>query len=365
MSDVAATEVLEPIPPGAEAIAELDAAPGQADVPAAEESASGEAETEAVESFDPRISIPESLGPVRRGILEGLIDGEGALSVAELHALMPVGTPRGTTEAGILREYRSGRIIRTSPGHYALAPARPPEAKRPSSPPPPTPDEEAMWFSAFDAWISEPETWDRTTLGPRPNEPGRRIPPDIVAKGVDRSRKREARRRDADEAAADRAAADRELRDKLLAAANGNFQPGPALDDMTCVREVLKTVALDQLIMTIRQRVDRRCFPGNAPLTSWKDESFLRAVAEDFCRSFAVPGLVREWSNAGRTQAKAPISLPAGLMPDDADELRSRHDVEHAPPGPHSLAADAAVDMSQELASASEAPAATQGSPGA
>src|SRR5258708_9186241 len=87
-------------------------------------------------SFDPRTSIPESLGPVRRAILEGLIDTEGPMSVSQLHALMPVGTPRGTAEAGILREFRSGRIMRTSPGVYKLAPARPPEAK-PTPPDPP------------------------------------------------------------------------------------------------------------------------------------------------------------------------------------------------------------------------------------
>ncbi len=149
------------------------------------------------------------------------------MSVAELHALMPVGTPRGTAEAAILREYRSGRILQTSPGRYALAPARPPEVKRPSPPPPPTADEEAMWYVALEAWISEPETWDRTTLGPRPNEPGRRIPADIVAKGVDRSRKREARRREAEAAATARAAADAELRDPLIAATGGNLIRGP------------------------------------------------------------------------------------------------------------------------------------------
>src|SRR6266478_2830261 len=156
MSDAATAETpaepVPPVPPAQEATAALDAAPGQAaavdgmapateavaEVEAAPQLAeapvgdAGEVETEVVGAFDPRIEIPESLGPVRRAVLEGLLDGEGPMSVSELHALMPVGTPRGTTEAGILREYRSGRILRISPGHYALAPARPPEAKRPS-----------------------------------------------------------------------------------------------------------------------------------------------------------------------------------------------------------------------------------------
>src|SRR5712675_2429293 len=89
---------------------------------------------------------------------------------------------------------------------------------------PPTPDEEATWFDALSAWFADPETWDRDVLGPRPNEPGRRIPADIVARGVDRSRKRQERRRERDAGAAKQAAADAELRNTLLAAANGNFQ---------------------------------------------------------------------------------------------------------------------------------------------
>jgi hypothetical protein len=105
-------EPVPPIPPAPEANAELDAASpevasvdGLAPAPdepvAASSSAAapagdtGEVETEAVESFDPRISIPESLGPVRRAILEGLIDTEGAdvgLAVTCVYALAH--TPR-------------------------------------------------------------------------------------------------------------------------------------------------------------------------------------------------------------------------------------------------------------------------------
>jgi len=107
----------------------------------------------------------------------------------------------------------------------------------------------------------------------------------------------------AEAAAARQAAADRELRDKLLAAANGNFQPGLGLDDVGPIKEVLKTVPLDRVIMTIRQKVDRRSYPANPPLVSWRDPAFLRAIAEDFCRAFAVPGLVREWGAAGKAPA--------------------------------------------------------------
>jgi hypothetical protein len=385
MTDVTAAgempiEPVPPVPPGPEAIAALDAAPGRVAAPgvAAEieplhvvvperhgDPASGdEVETEVVESFDPRISIPETLGPVRRAILEGLIDGEGPMSVSELHALMPVGTPRGTAEAAILREYRSGRILRTSPGHYALTPVKPPGAK--PAAPPELDKSEDEWFAALDGWISDPASWNVEELGPRPNEPGRRIPADIVARGVDRSRKRQERRKDREVAQARQAAADRGLRDRLLAACNGNFQASPALDDMIVVREVLKTVPLDCLIMTIRQKVDKRCFPGNPPLATWCDPVFLRAVAESYCSGVVIPSLVDAWGAAGKTPAPTAQSSPAAAqMPDDIDELRGLHDDEHAPAGPHVMSPPGAAppDMPLEPVEHAEPPAATQPAP--
>jgi hypothetical protein len=142
----------------ANANAELDVAPPSGEAPAGDTG-----ETEAVEAFDPRISIPETLGPVRCAILEGLIDGDGPMSVAQLHALMPVGTPRGTAEAGILREYRSGRIIRTGPGHYVLASVQPPGAK-PAPPPEQSERGDDEWLTAMDAWFADRASWDVEAL---------------------------------------------------------------------------------------------------------------------------------------------------------------------------------------------------------
>jgi len=271
---------------------------------------------------------------------------------------MPVGTPRGTAEAGILREFRSGRILRTSPGHYALASARPPEAKRPSPPPPPTPDEETMWLSAFEAWINQPESWDRAKLGPRPDEPGRSIPADIVARGVDRSRKRKERRREAEAAAAKRTAADAELRDRLIAATGGNVIRGPGIEDVAPIKLALELVPIDRILSSIRNKTDRKMYPKNEPASSWGERRLLKAIAEDYCGSVLVPRLVAAWEAAGKAPAtKAQSSLPAGDMPDDIID-RSRHDDEHAPAGPHSLVQpDAAPDVPQEAAGASEPPA--------
>jgi hypothetical protein len=84
---------------------------------------------------------------------------------------------------------------------------------------------------------------------------------------------------------------------------------------------VLKVLPLHRVVMVVRQKVDRRCYPANPPLSSWRDQSFLRALAEEFCRAFAIPGLVREWGNAGKAPApKTQSSPPAGEMPDDIDE---------------------------------------------
>jgi hypothetical protein len=63
-----------------------------------------------------------------------------------------------------------------------------------------------------------------------------------------------ARRRDA-EAAIDRArAADAALRTTLLEATNGNFTPGPGLDDASPIRAVMQLVDLDTILTAIQAR---------------------------------------------------------------------------------------------------------------
>jgi hypothetical protein len=309
MSDTAIAEVpaepVPPIPPGPEAAVELDGSPLEADAPAIEESATGDAETEAVESFDPRVSIPESLGRVRRAILEGLVDGEGAMSVSQLHALMPVGTPRGTAEAAILRELRSGRIERIAPGTYVLAKPKPAKPAEQPKPPPVAPEDEATWFAALEAWINQPESWDRGKLGPRPDEAGRRIPADIVAKGVDRSRKRQERRWEAEAAAAKRAIADQELRTKLLHACNGNYSASLEVDDLAPIKLALELVPLGLVLSAIRSKTDKRMFPGNAPATRWREDRLLREIAESYTRSDIVPRLVDAWSKARSREGRS------------------------------------------------------------
>jgi hypothetical protein len=294
----------------------------------------------AVPSADARaaLEIEHPIGPVRQGVLDHLIDSEGPQTVAQIIAGLGNYT-RGTIEAAILREYRSGRIERVAPGTYRLAPAKPPEQpKQPSSPPPPTPDEEAMWLAAFEAWVINPESWDCEVLGPRPDEPGRRIPADIVAKGVDRSRKRKERRKEAEIAAAKRAAADAELRDRLIGATGGNIIRGPGIEDVSPIQLAMQLVPLERILSAVRSKTDKKLFPGNEPATSWREERLLKEIAESYTRTEIVPNLVAAWSKAGQAPAPKTQSSPAaGDTPDDIDELRRRHDSPSAPPGPHSL----------------------------
>jgi hypothetical protein len=162
---------------------------------------------------------------------------------------------------------------------------------------------------------------------------------DVVGRFKDRQAREAKEREKREGAAAKQTAADRELRNQLLAACRGNFTPGPGLDDMAPVRAILELVPVDYILYAIRQKVDKRCFPGNPPLASWRDPKFLRAVADNYCGGVVIPSMVAAWEAAGKAPATKAhgSSPPAGHTPDDIDNLRSHHDSEHAPPGPHSL----------------------------
>jgi hypothetical protein len=362
----------EPVPPAPEAIAEVETAAPQAAAvgglaPATDQAdRSASVDAVAAPSADALAerALPfdvDHLGPLRRAVLDALVDADEPLSVSRILAEMPPGTTRGNVESAIKRNFDAGLIERVGAGLYVLGKPKPPKPAEPPRPPPVAPEDEQVWLAAFEAWIVGPDSWDRTTLGPRPDEPGRRIPADIVARGVDRSRKRQERRREAEAAAAKRSAADAELRSKLLAACNGNFQPGPGLDDLSPIKSALEIVPLARVLTTIRYKVDKRSYPANPTLVSWRNPVLLKEIAENYCGSEIVPRLVAAWSVAG----KAPATKAQSLQPDgemlDIDELRRRHDSEHEPAGPHVMPLpDAALDVLQEAAGASEALPAVQ-----
>src|SRR5260221_1728709 len=169
MTDTHAAEA--PAEPAPEAAAEVETAPAEA--PA--------------ERTLPNV---EHLGVLRRSVLDHLLDTDEPQSVAQILAAMPPGTTRGSAESAIKRNFDAGLIERVGAGLYVLGKPKPPKPAEPTRPSPVAPEDEQVWLAAFEAWGVSPHSWGREKLGPRPNQPGRRIPAGIVAKGVDRSPKR-------------------------------------------------------------------------------------------------------------------------------------------------------------------------------
>jgi hypothetical protein len=305
------------VPPDADTSTEVPPAPDAAVL----------AEPPEPPQFDPRLEIPPSLGPVRRAILDALLDADEPLTVAQLIAQMPPKTSRNVAESSIHRELVAGRIERISAGTYRPAP--PPKPK-PPEPSPSTADaavamltgfawptdpaalavlSEEEWFAALDAWHANPSAWDVVRLGPPPNQPNDEVPFDIMRRFQDRVRKREERRREADERAARQVAADRELRDELILATGGNVLRSPRLDDVAPIRRVLADgIPMDVVLSAIRGKCDRKIFPGNQPAVSWQEEGILHAIAEWFCRRLA-KNMVATWSAAGSASGK-PVETP-------------------------------------------------------
>ena len=311
-------------------------------------------------SFDPRILIPDSIGPVRRRVLEELIDSENPMSVGQFIASMPPGVTRGNVETALLRNLRAGLVERVGAGIYRLAPPKPPEPSKPAAPPP---EDEAVWYSALDAWALDPAGWP-AELGPPPGAADRRIPWQIEARWADRQRKRQQRARDAQAAAAKRAEADRELRDRLIAATQGGYTNGPSLDDVRPIRAALELVPLDRILSAIRYQCDRKMLPSNAPAVSWREERLLRQIATDWCRRDVIPNLVKMWSAAGTAPAKparASEALPAvsapaepevaSAVPPPQPNARSVHDPGHL----GSMAAALMRDIGQTLDAVAQA----------
>jgi len=380
MSDAAiAQEPIEPVPPappGPEATAELDTAPGHAAdglAPATDEGAVAPTElppalydaSSEVPSGDARtlpFEIEHPVGPIRQAILDHLVDSEGPQTVAQFIAALG-NLSRGTVESALKREFDAGRIERVAAGTYVLAKA--PEPK-PAPPPEPVVRSDGHTDEEWLAWLGDwraTSRWDGP--GNPPGQAGCAVPPGVIAKHNDRLRKRQERQRDRGAALARQAAADQELRDKLIAATGGNLIRGPGIEDVAPIRAALELVPLDRVMSSIRNRTDKKLFPGNQPATSWREPRLLREIAESYTRTDIVPNLVAAWTAAGKTPAPTvrESSPPAGDTPDDIDELRRLHDSPSAPPGPHSLAADAAPDVLQEAAGVSEAPGATPRGP--
>src|SRR5258706_3574140 len=273
---------------------------------------------------------PDDTRSARERVIDHLTDSEGPQSVEQI--LAGTGLNRNACERAIFRAKKAEQIIWVAPGVYALAPPKPlPSSRNGHS------NEE--WVARIEAWQVNPAFWNVEQDGPPPNDPNHRIPLDVVGRFKDRQAREAKEREKREGAAAKQGAADAALRDQLLTATGGNFTPGPGIQDISPIKVALELVPLDYILSAIRHKTDRKCYPKNEPATSWSESRLLRKIAEDYCQFTVVPSLVAAWTAAGTgpgptTRVSPP---PAGSLPDDIDDLRSHHDSEHAPPGPHSL----------------------------
>jgi hypothetical protein len=307
MTDVSTGEMsaeLDALPPQAAAVDGLPPATDQGvaastELPPALDDARGEAP-----SADARaaLEIEHPIGPVRQGVLDHLIDSDGPQTVAQIIAGLG-NYSRGTVEAAVLRELRSGRIERVAPGTYRLAPAKPAEPPKPEPPPDPVHNDhtDEQWLAWLDEWKAGGK-WDGP--GNPPGQSGCVVPLGVIAKHNDRLRKREERRRDREAAQARQAADDAQLRNKLLAVTGGNFMAGRGLDDMTVIRVMLQVVPLEHILVGLKRVVDRRLDPQALPIASWKDERFHLAVARRYASRCPDPldgrGVAGRGEGAGR-----------------------------------------------------------------
>jgi hypothetical protein len=307
MTDVAPIEENMPlVPPAREATAELEPlVPPVADA-SIEASTDAPASAEVSEPVAERalpFEIEHAIGATRQRILDEFLDADRAeLSMSELKALLADVLP-GTVEACVRREWQQGRLLRISPGHYALAPAQP---AKPAPPPEPEQVHSEQWFAWLDEWKVEGE-WKGP--GAPPGQDGCEVPADIVAKFVDRVRKRLERQRDRESALAKQAEADAALRARLIEACHGNIVLGPGIEDVSCIRAAMDLVDLDTILFAIRGKVDL-CLPTPPPVKQWNETRLLEAIAKLYCRHLA-RRLVAVWSQAAQKSASASEPSPA------------------------------------------------------
>jgi hypothetical protein len=115
------------------------------------------------------------------------------------------------------------------------------------------------------------------------------------------------------------AATDAALRDQLIAACNGNFTPGPGIQDISPIKGALELVPLDLVCRVIGWKVNKLCYRANATLVSWREPRLLKAIVAEFCESIIIPNLVDAWSKATGTApgkaASASEPSPAVQVP--------------------------------------------------
>jgi hypothetical protein len=231
----------------------------------------------------------------RERVIDHLTGSEGPQSVEQI--LAGTGLNRNALEQALYRATRAEQIERVAPGTYKLAPPKPLAPSRNGH----TNEE---WVARIEAWQVNPASWNVEEDGPPPNDPNHRIPLDVVGRFKDRQAREAKEREKREGAAAKQEAADRELRAKLIAATHGNYTPGPGIQDISPIKAALELVPLDRALSAIRWKVDKRCYPANPTLTSWRDPRLLKAIGEYFCEAILVPSMVDAWMAAGTAPGK-------------------------------------------------------------
>jgi hypothetical protein len=311
MTETAAEAPAEPVPPvlpARDLAVEVEAAPPEA---AAHDQAAPEAEAPAAAP-----ELAYSNGSTSDLIVDHFIDSaeSGDQSIAQIIAGLGGTVSRNTVESAVHRLHERGRLLRTAPGIYRLKLVEP--AKPAPAPDPPKASEDGRtteeWLACIDAWKAVGR-WEGP--GNPPGQSGCLVPMHVIFTHSERVRKREQRRKDAEAAAAKRAAADEALRNELLLTCNNNYLPSLLNADLAPVKKAMELTGIDHLKFALRQKVDPRCFPGNPPLASWSDRTFLKAVAQSFCATL-VPRMVEEWSAPGiAPQKPASASKAAPAIP--------------------------------------------------
>jgi hypothetical protein len=64
-------------------------------------------------------------------------------------------------------------------------------------------------------------------------------------------------------------------------------------------RPVENGIELDDVLQTLRRKVDRRAYPKNRTLASWSKPWFIRAVAEGYGRRVMFPVIAEKLKRAG------------------------------------------------------------------
>ena len=233
---------------------------------------------------------------VRQKLLDHLADTEGPQTVAQI--LEGTGVNRNALEQALYRATRAEQIERVAPGTYRLAPPKPPAPPKPEPPAPAVGGRTyEEWMSLMDAWLANPANWDVATLGPAPGQPGTLVPVQATIMFNRRLERREKQE-----------AEDFKLLDQLLTACHGNYSRTAALADPRPIHVILNSgVPIEDIISTIRYKVDRRNYPKNQTIGSWSEPWFLKAVSEQYARRVLAPRWVKRWQSrfAGPPMAEA------------------------------------------------------------